>query len=53
MVCRNAARGKEAVEAVRAETGNADVHLKAGQDRRQGWPRVQGLHASMLETAFC
>jgi len=30
MVCRSEERGKEAVERIRASTGNADVHLKAG-----------------------
>ena len=30
MVCRNEARGQEAVEAVRRDSGNPDVHLKVG-----------------------
>jgi dehydrogenase/reductase SDR family protein 12 len=30
MVCRNEERGRAAVEAVRKDTGNPDVHLKAG-----------------------
>lgn len=33
MVCRNEARGREAVEAVRASTGNQDVHLRVGNGR--------------------
>ena len=39
MVCRNEARGQEAVEAVRRDSGNPDVHLKVGR-WLTAWRRV-------------
>ena len=36
-VCRNAERGREAVERVRSESGNPDVHLKVGGAGGRVW----------------
>ena len=43
MVCRNEARGLEAVERVRADSGNQDVHLKVGREGRGLTPWRRGL----------
>lgn len=36
-VCRNEERGREAVERVRRDSGNNDVHLKASTSWQLGW----------------